>query len=65
MTKIESTRLKDAPLVRAPDVSDIRLLLTNDGASMVHASLPPAAITQAVYHRTVKEIWYCVGGRGR
>ncbi len=65
MAKIGSTRLEDAPLVHAPDGSDIRVLPAVDGASMVHASLPPGAITQAVYHRTVEEIWYCVSGRGR
>ncbi len=65
MANIESTRLQDAPLVRAPDGSDVRVLPTVDGASMVYASLPPGAITQAVYHRTVEELWYCVSGRGR
>ncbi len=65
MANIESTHLEDAPLVRAPDGSDIRILPAMDGASMVHASLPSGAITQAIYHRTVEEIWYCVSGRGR
>ena len=65
MAKIESTSLHSAPLVRAPDGSDIRILPAVDGASMSHASLPPRAITQAVYHRTVEELWYCIAGRGR
>ncbi|MCH7740372.1 MAG: cupin domain-containing protein [Chloroflexi bacterium] len=65
MAKIESGRLEDAPLVRAPDGSDIRILPAVDGGSMVHASLSPGAITRAVFHRTVEETWYCLSGHGR
>ena len=32
---------------------------------MIHDSVAPGAITQAVYHRTVEELWYCIAGRGR
>ena len=35
------------------------------GASMVHCTLPPGAITRAVRHRTVSEAWFCVTGKGR
>jgi mannose-6-phosphate isomerase-like protein (cupin superfamily) len=54
-----------APIVTAPDGSAVRILPTVGGASMVHASLPAGAVTQAVYHRTVEELWYCIGGMGR
>ena len=63
MAKMESTRLQVARRVRARDGSDLRILPTVGGASMAHASLPPGAISQAVYHRTVEEIWSCVSGR--
>src|SRR6185503_11513778 len=33
--------------------------------SMVHCRLPAGRVTQAVQHRTVDEVWYCVGGAGQ
>jgi mannose-6-phosphate isomerase-like protein (cupin superfamily) len=48
----------------APDGSEIRLLGGVDGASLVHCRLPPGQVTQAVRHRTVEEVWYCIGGVG-
>lgn len=49
----------------APDGSEIRLLAQVHAGSMVHCTLRPGAVTRAVRHRTVEEIWYCVGGRGQ
>jgi mannose-6-phosphate isomerase-like protein (cupin superfamily) len=57
--------VESVPVVTAPDGSTVRILATVDGASMVRASLPVGAVTRAVYHRTVEELWYCVGGVGR
>lgn len=48
----------------APDGSEIRLLPALPGGSMVHCSLPPGAVSLAVAHRTVEELWYVVGGTG-
>ena len=48
----------------APDKSEIRLLLTMKGGSMVHCTLQPHAISLAVRHKTVEEIWYFIEGRG-
>jgi mannose-6-phosphate isomerase-like protein (cupin superfamily) len=31
---------------------------------MVHCTLPPGGVTQAVRHRTVEELWYCLEGAG-
>ena len=62
---MRSVRVESAPVVTAPDGSAVRILPTVGGASMVHASLPSCAVTQAVYHRTVEELWYCVDGVGR
>lgn len=48
----------------APDGSEIRLLLTMKGGSMVHCTLPPHKISLAVRHKTVEEVWYFIEGRG-
>jgi mannose-6-phosphate isomerase-like protein (cupin superfamily) len=48
----------------APDGSEIRLLVRVGGVSLVHCQLAPGAITQAVRHRTVEEVWYCLAGVG-
>jgi mannose-6-phosphate isomerase-like protein (cupin superfamily) len=51
--------------VLAPDGSEIRLLVQVKAGSLVHCTLPPGAVTQAVEHRTVEEVWYCLAGRGQ
>ncbi len=50
--------------VLAPDGSEIRLLPRVAGGSMVHCTLPPGAVSLAVTHRTVDELWYVVAGSG-
>ncbi len=32
---------------------------------MAHFRLPPGAVSKAVAHRTVEEVWYFVAGSGR
>jgi mannose-6-phosphate isomerase-like protein (cupin superfamily) len=58
-------RLPDEHDVIAPDGSFVRLLLGRQGGTVAHFELPPAAVSVAVWHRTVEEIWYVVGGRGQ
>ena len=48
----------------APDGTAVRLLLSLAGGSMAHFELPAGAVSQAVTHRTVEEIWFVVSGRG-
>jgi mannose-6-phosphate isomerase-like protein (cupin superfamily) len=48
----------------APDGSEIRVLVAVGGGSLCHCTLPPGQTSRAVRHRTVEEMWYCVGGRG-
>jgi mannose-6-phosphate isomerase-like protein (cupin superfamily) len=48
----------------APDQSEIRLLLQLEGGALCHCTLGPGRTSLAVRHRTVEEIWYCLGGRG-
>lgn len=50
--------------VLAPDGSEIRLLPQVKGGSMVHCTLPPGAVSLAVTHRTVDELWYVLAGGG-
>ena len=64
MTLPDPRHLSDTPDVYAPDGSEIRLLQAVKGGSMVHCTLPPWAISKAVKHRTVEEMWYCISGAG-
>lgn len=49
----------------APDGSEIRLLATVDSGSMVQATLPLGAVSLAVTHKTVEEVWYFLEGEGQ
>jgi mannose-6-phosphate isomerase-like protein (cupin superfamily) len=48
----------------APDGSEIRLLARGERGSCVHCTLGARAVSRAVTHRSVEEIWYCIAGRG-
>lgn len=61
----ETTRLPDRPDAMAPDGSEVRILCRTDRGSMAHFTLPPGAVSRAVAHRSVEELWYFVAGRGR
>ena len=52
------------PDTTAPDGTAVRLLLSLRGGSMAHFELPAGAVSHAVTHRTVEEIWYVLSGRG-
>jgi mannose-6-phosphate isomerase-like protein (cupin superfamily) len=49
----------------APDGSEIRLLVQVGGGSLVHCTLRPGQVSQAVRHRTVEEVWFCLSGAGQ
>ncbi len=53
------------PDATAPDGTAVRLLLTLAGGSLAHFTLAAGAVSHAVKHRTVEELWYVVAGRGR
>lgn len=55
----------DAPRVQAPDGSDVDVLPRLAGGSLARFSLPPGAVSAAVEHRTVEELWYVVAGQGQ
>jgi mannose-6-phosphate isomerase-like protein (cupin superfamily) len=49
----------------APDGSEVRLLGSLPRGSMAAFQLAPNAVSKAVVHRTVEEIWYFIAGYGR
>jgi mannose-6-phosphate isomerase-like protein (cupin superfamily) len=60
----ETKLLGVEPDATAPDGAAVRLLLGLGGGSMAHFELPAGAVSHAVTHRTVEEIWYVLSGRG-
>jgi mannose-6-phosphate isomerase-like protein (cupin superfamily) len=61
----QTRRLSNEFDALAPDGSEIRLLAQVSGGSMVHCTLAPGAVTRAVRHRSVEELWFCVAGTGQ
>ena len=61
----DTKRLGAAVDATAPDGTAVRLLLSLRGGSMAHFELPASAVSHAVTHRTVEEIWFVLGGQGR
>ncbi|HEY1292394.1 MAG TPA: cupin domain-containing protein [Chloroflexota bacterium] len=61
----QTARLNREYDLLAPDGSEIRLLVQVAGGSLVHCTVQPGKVTQAVEHRTVAEVWYCVAGQGQ
>lgn len=57
--------LAAAPDVLAPDGSEVRILCSLAGGSMAHFRLAPGAVSIAVAHRTVEEVWFFLEGRGQ
>jgi len=55
----------DAPEVVGPDGSAVRVLVRTASGSMARFSLKPFAVSRAVVHRTVDEVWYFLAGNGR
>ena len=63
-TAFETRALGATPDATAPDGTAVRLLLSLGGGSMAHFELPAGAVSHAVTHRTVEEIWFITGGEG-
>lgn len=64
MQAFETKRLPLTCDVIAPDGSEVRVLLGCNGGSMAHFRLATGAVSKAVTHRTVEEIWYVLAGHG-
>ena len=55
-----------APDAIAPDGSEIHHLVGDaERASLVEVRLAAGLVSRPVRHRTVEELWYVTGGRGR
>jgi mannose-6-phosphate isomerase-like protein (cupin superfamily) len=61
---LESVWLPKQPTALAPDGSEIRELVRSGAASLAHCTLAPGAVSSAVKHQTIEELWYVLGGRG-
>jgi mannose-6-phosphate isomerase-like protein (cupin superfamily) len=55
----------EAPDVMAPDGSEVRILAGTQRGSMAQFTLPPGAVSKAVAHRSVEEVWLVMAGTGR
>lgn len=63
--KFETKRISSPPDAIAPDGSEVRVLCQLSRGGLAVFSLPPNAVSKAVAHRTVEEVWYVVSGCGR
>lgn len=54
-----------APDAMAPDGSEVRVLAVSPRGSMAQFTLPPGAVSKAVAHRSVEEVWLVTHGAGR
>ncbi len=61
---LELKRLTLEPEARAPDGTLVRLLCALKGGSLAHFELPAGAVSKAVAHRSVEEIWFFLEGEG-
>lgn len=62
---LETRLASDRPDVMAPDGSEVRILCALPRASTALFTLTPGAVSKAVVHRTVDEVWYFISGQGR
>jgi mannose-6-phosphate isomerase-like protein (cupin superfamily) len=63
--RFETKRIGDEPDVIALDGSEVRVLCGLSRGGLAVFSLAPYAVSKAVAHRTIEEIWYFIAGRGR
>ena len=61
----ETKRIASAPDAIAPDGSEVRVLCQLSRGGLALFSLPPNAVSKAVAHHTVEEVWYIISGKGR
>jgi mannose-6-phosphate isomerase-like protein (cupin superfamily) len=63
--RFETKRLSAEPDVIAPDGSEVRVLCQLSRGGLAAFALSPKAVSKAVTHRTIEEIWYFTSGNGR
>jgi mannose-6-phosphate isomerase-like protein (cupin superfamily) len=64
-TGFATRQIAEWPDAMAPDGSEVRLLGSLPRGGMAVFRLMPKAVSKAVAHRTVEEIWFFTGGQGR
>ena len=64
-TGFATRHLADRPDAIAPDGAEVRLLGSLPRGSMASFRLAPKAVSRAVAHRSIEEIWYFTDGAGR
>ena len=62
-SSLEPVWLAQREWVLAPDGSEIRELVRSAGASLAHCTLQAGAVSLAVRHKSVEELWYVLSGR--
>ncbi|MEM9622082.1 MAG: cupin domain-containing protein [Pseudomonadota bacterium] len=60
----EPLHVVDCPQETAPDGSLVRPLLQTSAASQCHCTLGAGQVSQAIAHREIAELWYCLSGTG-
>ena len=63
--RFETRRVSAEPDVIAPDGSEVRVLCQLSRGGLAAFALSPKAVSKAVTHRTIEEIWYFTSGNGR
>jgi mannose-6-phosphate isomerase-like protein (cupin superfamily) len=61
----ETRHISDKPDAIAPDGSEVRVLCQLSRGGLAVFSLAPTAVSRAVAHRTIEEVWYFTSGHGR
>ena len=64
-TPFDTKQAGAAPDAVAPDGSEVRVLCRVERGSMAQFALPPGAVSRAVAHHAVEELWCFIAGRGR
>jgi mannose-6-phosphate isomerase-like protein (cupin superfamily) len=62
---LATRRIASEPDAIAPDGSAVRVLCATSRGGMAVFTLAPGAVSRAVAHRTIEEIWYFLAGSGR
>jgi mannose-6-phosphate isomerase-like protein (cupin superfamily) len=63
--RFETKRVSAEPDAIAPDGSEVRVLCQLSRGGLAAFALSPKAVSKAVTHRTIEEIWYFTSGNGR
>lgn len=62
---IDLKRIAIEPDAIAPDGSEVRMLCALERGGLATFLLPPKAVSRAIAHHTVDEVWYLLSGQGR